>query len=178
MGYGVTGKNVARAAKFGNISHVIIEMNPETVRKELDKGEIIYFGDAAQIEVLDHANIEEALTLVITVPYSSDTRRIVSIARKLNPHLHIIVRTRFLNDMKSLHELGADEIIPEEFETSVEIFTRVLAKHLVPKSEIEKLVAKIREDEYEMFRKLSINDTDYSKLRVNIPEFPDSSDKD
>ncbi len=47
--------------------------------------------------------------------------------------------------MKPLYELGANEVIPEEFETSVEIFTRVLAKYLIPKAEIEGLVAEIRQ---------------------------------
>lgn len=177
VGYGVNGKNVARAAKFADIPHVIIEMNPDTVRKELDKGEIIHFGDAAQIEVLHHANIEEAMILVVTVPYSSDTRRIVSIARRLNPDIHIIIRTRFLGDVKALQELGANEIIPEEFETSVEIFTRVLAKYLVPRDKIDELVARIREDEYEMFRTLSINDIGYSKLHVDIPVPPPEDNK-
>ena len=52
--------------------------------------------------------------------------------------------------MKPLSALGADEVIPEEFETSVEIFTRVLTKYLVPRENIEKLVAEIRADGYEI----------------------------
>jgi len=43
-------------------------------------------------------------------------------------------------------------VIPEEFETSVEIFSRVLGKYFIPKEEIEKLTSEIRSDGYEMFR--------------------------
>ncbi len=80
--------------------------------------------------------------------------------------------------MKHLYELGANEVIPEEFETSVEIFTRVLAKYLIPKDEIEALVAEIRSDGYEMFRslskvsaslfdlKLQLHDVDISTFRI------------
>lgn len=156
IGYGVNGRNVARAAKFAKIPHIIIEMNPETVREHLVKGEIIHFGDATQEVVLNHANLPEAKVLVVTVPNPSDSRRITVLARQLNPNLHIIVRTRLLNDMRTLHDLGADQVIPEEFETSIEIFTRVLSKFQIPHDAIEDFVEKVRFDNYEMFRSLSL----------------------
>jgi CPA2 family monovalent cation:H+ antiporter-2 len=170
VGYGVNGKNVARAAKYAKIPHVIIELNPDTVRKEREEGEIIYFGDATQEEVLSHANVEEAEIIVVTIPTVSDAKRIIQTARRLNPHIHIIIRTRLVSDMKTMYDLGADEVIPEEFETSVEIFTRVLAKYLIPKDEIERLVAEIRSDGYNVFRSLSIDKPDQESLAETIPE--------
>ncbi len=169
VGYGINGKNVARAAKYANIPHDIIEMNPETVKTEQDKGESIYYGDATQREILEHAHIKNALILVVTIPSPADARSITALARRLNPNVHIIIRTRFIQDIKKLYELGADEVIPEEFETSIEIFTRVLAKYLIPKDEIEKLVAQVRSDGYQMFRKLSIRDDTYTSLKVTVP---------
>lgn len=170
IGYGVNGKNVARAAKYASIPHVIIELNPETVKTELDKGETIFYGDSTQKEILDHAGIKKALILVVTIPGPNDARAITSLARSLNPNIHIIIRTRFIQDMETLFNLGADEVIPEEFETSVEIFTRVLAKYLVPREEIEKLVNQVRSDGYEVFRSLSISDGNYANLKVTTPQ--------
>ena len=66
--------------------------------------------------------------------------------------------------MQPLLQLGADEIIPEEFETSVEIFTRVLAKYLVPRESIERFVAEIRATGYEMFRTLRTTSASLSDL--------------
>jgi CPA2 family monovalent cation:H+ antiporter-2 len=88
----------------------------------------------------------------------------------MNPHVHIIIRTRYVNEMADLYKLGADEVIPEEFETSIEIFTRVMAKYLIPHKEIEKLVSQVRSDGYELFRSLSISDTNYGSLAVKVPE--------
>jgi len=170
VGYGINGKNVARAAKFAKIPHVIIEINPDTVRKERQSGEIIHFGDAAQEEVLSHATLEDAMILVITIPFTGDTKRIVRAARRMNPHVHIIVRTKFLDDMNDYYDLGADEVIPEEFETSIEIFTRVLSKYLIPHEEIEKLVSEVRADGYKMFRKLSVAENYNDGLTVSVPE--------
>ena len=72
--------------------------------------------------------------------------------------------------MKDLFDLGADEVIPEEFETSVEIFTRVLAKFLIPHDKIEKLVAEIRSDGYQVFRSLSNAGMQQTYLSVKVPE--------
>ena len=77
----------------------------------------------------------------------------------MNPNVCIITRVRDLQEMKYLNDLGADEIIPEEYETSVEIFFRVLRKYLVPQEDIEKLVNDLRANGYLMMRKLSV-DTD------------------
>jgi CPA2 family monovalent cation:H+ antiporter-2 len=126
IGYAVNGRNLARAAKTGGIPHVIIEMNPETVRRERKSGEPIFYGDATQEEILIHANINEARIVVVVINDPAAVRRITTLAHRLNPKAHIIVRTRYINELQSLFELGADDVVPEEFETSVEIFTLVL----------------------------------------------------
>jgi len=168
IGFGLNGRNVARAASIAGIPYAIIEMNPETVRSEQAKGEPIYYGDSTQETVLQNANIKDARIVVTAINDPIATRRITEITRRLNPKVHLIVRTPYLQEMKSLYELGADEVIPEEFETSVEIFTRVLAKYLIPRDEIEKLVAEIRADGYEMFRSISKASASLSDLKLQL----------
>lgn len=155
IGFGVNGRNVARAAKNSGIPYVIIETNPETVKTEQATGEPIYFGDATNETVLRHANVRNGRIVVVAINDPAAIRRIIEGVRRINPVIHLIVRTRFIQDMQDLYKLGADEVIPEEFETSVEIFTRVLMKYLIPRDEIEKMIAAIRSDGYEMFRSLS-----------------------
>ncbi len=170
IGFGVNGKNVARAARLSGIPYAVIEMNPETVRSEQAQGEPIYYGDSTQEVILQHANIKNARIVVIAINDPASTRRITEIIRRLNPKVHLIVRSRYLQEMKPLYELGANEVIPEEFETSVEIFTRVLAKYLIPRDEIEALVAEIRSDGYEMFRSLSKETSSLSDLHLQLPD--------
>ncbi len=170
IGFGVNGRNVARAARLSDIPYAIIEMNPETVRSEQAQGEPIYYGDSTQEVVLQHASIKDARIVVIAINDPSSTRRITKIIRRLNPKVHLIVRSRYLQEMKPLYELGANEVIPEEFETSVEIFTRVLAKYLIPRDEIEVLVAEIRSDSYDMFRTLSKEPSSFSDLHFQLPD--------
>lgn len=170
IGFGMNGRNLARAARAAGIQYVIIEMNPETVRNVQASGESIYYGDATHEAVLDHANIGRAKVVVVAISDPAATRRITETVRRLNPYAYIITRTRYLSEMKPLYGLGADEVIPEEFETSIEIFTRVLMKYLIPSNEIEGFVAEIRSDGYEMLRSLAREKASFSDLKLHIPD--------
>ena len=60
-------------------------------------------------------------------------------------------------------------MIPEEFETSVEIFSRVLGKYLVPRTEIEKMIVEVRSHGYDMFRNVELEPGKISDLRRYLP---------
>lgn len=164
VGFGFSGRTVSKAAKTAGIPYIIVEANPETVKQEKQKGENIHYGDATFEAVLEHAGIKSARVLTIGILDSAATGKIVEIAKKLNPNICIIAKVRDLQEMKRLNALGADEIIPEEYETSVEIFVRLLEKYLVPREDIEKLVNDVRADGYRMLRKLSGNTCGDSEL--------------
>ena len=170
VGFGINGRNVARAARVAGIPYVIIEMNPDTVLSERSKDELIFYGDATQEAVLKHVNINDARVMVVGISDPMATRRIISTARRLSPKLHMITRTRYLQEMRPLYELGADEVVPQEFETSVEIFVRVLKKYLIPKDTIETFMAEVRADGYEMFRNLSRESNDFCDLKLNLSD--------
>jgi hypothetical protein len=92
----------------------------KVVTRALDR-EPIFFGDGTRGEVLERIGIQRARC------WCSRSRRIRrrsadSVARHLNPKVHIVARTRYVSDMEELYALGANEVVPEEFETSLEIF--------------------------------------------------------
>jgi CPA2 family monovalent cation:H+ antiporter-2 len=168
VGFGVNGRNLARAAKVAGIPYAVIEMNPDTVRSEQAKGEPICYGDATNEPILRHANLDRARIVVVAINDPTGTRRIIEAVRRLNRTVHLIVRTRYLQEMNSLYQLGADEVIPEEFETSVEIFTRVLTRYFIPTDEIEKLTAEARANGYRMLRSSPKVSASLSDLRVRL----------
>ncbi|MFW5490604.1 MAG: cation:proton antiporter [Desulfovibrio sp.] len=150
VGFGVGGRHLARTARQAGIDYVILETNPDTVREAAAAGEPILYGDAAYEDVLRHVGAEKARALVIVISEPASVRRITDTARSINPCLHIVARTRFLSEIGPLKELGANDIVPEELETSVEIFARVLAKYLIPRQDIERMVADVRNREYSL----------------------------
>lgn len=157
VGFGFSGKTISTAAKAAGIPYVIVETNPDIVKEEKMKGERISYGDATFGAVLEHAGIKNARVLITGISDAAATRKIVQTAKELNPNVCIIAKVRDLQEMKHLNALGADEIIPEEYETSVEIFVRLLEKYLVPQESIDKLVNDVRANGYRMLRKLSVD---------------------
>lgn len=154
VGFGISGKHLAHVAHESGIPYTILEMNPETVRRYRDK-EPISHGDATQPVVLEHLGVEKARVLAIIISDPAAVRAITIEARKLNPNLHIVARTRFVTEVGPLHNMGADEVIAEEFETSIEVFSHVLSQYLVPRQDIDAFAAHLREANYRMIRRMS-----------------------
>jgi CPA2 family monovalent cation:H+ antiporter-2 len=169
VGFGLNGKNVAKAAKSVGIPYIISELNTETIRKFKSDGEPIIYGDAIQPEVLKSLSVHKAKVIVIAISDIVATRRIISNIRAISNTVHVIVRTRFITEVEENLKLGADEVIPEEFETSVEIFTRVLNQYLIPQKQIKQFIREIRSDNYEMLRGVLKR----NPLQKITEEFPD-----
>lgn len=170
VGFGISGKNVARSCKLAGIPYTILEMNPDTVKEQKKQGEPIQFGDATHLSILEHLHIHDAKALTVLVNDPIAARRIVQIARNANPSLYIIVRARYVQEMSLMNKLGADEAIPDEFGTSVEIFSRVLRQYHVPDEEINAFVTEIRADGYEMLRNNHQIQTKLSEIKLNLSD--------
>ncbi len=170
IGYGVGGKLLTRAAREAGIRYVILEMNPDTVRHHAAAGEPIFHGDATHPAMLQHLGIRTARVLAIVISDPAAVRGITEVARHMNKHIHIMVRTRFLGEVAALKNLGASDVIPEEFETSIEIFTRVLSRYLIPRSEIERFVHEVRAENYEMLRKVELQGASIAALQKQMPD--------
>jgi CPA2 family monovalent cation:H+ antiporter-2 len=151
-GYGLNGRNLAHVLKEAGISYFIIELNPVTVREASAAGEVILFGNVSSRTILEEAAVKRAKGIVFAISDPFTTRIGVKAARGLNPDLFILVRTRYITEIDELLKLGADEVIPEEFETSIEIFTRVLERYHVPRNLVNAQVKVLRGECYGMLR--------------------------
>lgn len=148
LGFGSGGRHLAKAAKLAGIPYVILEMNPDTVRHEAQKGEPIVFGDASKPGVLQHMGVREAKAMAVVISDASAARQAVGIARSENPAIYIVARTRFNTEIGALLDLGANDVIAEEFEASLAVFTRVMAKFMLPRDDIEQMAQDIRREGY------------------------------
>jgi CPA2 family monovalent cation:H+ antiporter-2 len=153
-GYGISGKSVAQAATLAGIPYMVIELNPEIIKKERSSYRPNFiFGDAVQKEVLEHAGIRNARTLVVVVSEEEAIPRIIHTARQISPTIHNLARTRHVRDARYLLDLGADEVISEEFEAALEIFTRALQRYQLPDAEIARIIERSKTVGNAMFSK-------------------------
>lgn len=154
-GMGLNGKNLARVLKNTAINYVIIDLNFQKIKKAKNGGDAnTIWGDASNVEILRRAGVEKARVMVIAISDRFLTKSCLSNAKTLNPKLHVIVRTKYLADIEELLALGADDVIPEEFETSIQIFSRVLKMFHIPNSIVLAQGNIIRNQSYGILREV------------------------
>lgn len=169
IGYGVNGINLARVADHANIPYVIIESEIDIVRREKQDGKPIIFGDASEEHTLNLVCLKNARIVVIAISDSITTKKIISCIRVISHSVHIIVRTQYMERIDEYIELGADEVVSEKFETSIEIFSRVLHNYLIPVHRLDNLVNTIRADNYKSLQSVKKLSTVMS--RTQLPDF-------
>ena len=160
--------NLAAMIKKMELPFTSVVFDPDLARKQIEKGDLAVYGDAVNEPVLRKAYIHTAEMVIVSVGDLIKAMAIVEKVRTLNQHAYIIVRSKHVTDVEELYRLGANQVIPEEFETAIDFFERILGKYLIPRMEIEKSVARIREDNYGIFRDREMVDG-YSLLK-DIPD--------
>jgi len=125
IGYGINGSNLAKTAKKVNIPYLIIELDPDLIKKLKAENEPVIFGDASNETILQHVHIHKARVVVIAISDQNIIDDILKRIREISSTIHIIVRTRDTENIEDIFNTGANEVVPEEFETSVLIFTSV-----------------------------------------------------
>lgn len=151
-------RNLATMAKYVDMQSISIIMDPGIAEEMRQKGKLAIYGDAMNEPVLKKANVDTAEIIVISVGNRIASLGIIEAIRKLNMHAEIIVRTKNIFDIEDLYEVGATEVIPEEFETAIAMFEQILLKRLVPQRDINKLLTKIKGDHYGLMMQESQSD--------------------
>lgn len=151
-GYGLNGRNLVKVLKETGIPYIILELNPDTVRQVKADGENILYGDITKRDILLRAGIKKAKVFVYAISDPQSTRMSLAMAKGLNPAVYTIVRTRYVTEIEELIKLRADSVIPEEFETSLQIFSKVLGEYHLPVNIVLRQINIIRQGGYQMLR--------------------------
>jgi len=156
-GYGLVGRNLSRVLLETGTPFVVVDLDGERIKQAIAKKMEALYGDSTHRDTLFGAGVKRARMIVFSISDFFAMVQGVRLARKLNPEIYILVRTRLASQVDELRAAGANQVIPEEFETSVEIFSRVLREFRIPNNVIEQQVELIRLEGYSMFRGLSLN---------------------
>jgi CPA2 family monovalent cation:H+ antiporter-2 len=127
VGYGPTGRTVARLLKENGIQPTVIELNIDTVRGLRQEGMSAVYGDARDPNTLVAAGIRHASTLIVS---GADTGapEMIRAARELNPNQHIFVRGAYLRDVPKLRSAGAEHVFSGEGEVAMAMTEAVLRR--------------------------------------------------
>ncbi len=151
-GFGLNGRNLARVLRSVRVPHVIVDLNADALATEAAAGSTTLVGDITRELILKQAGVTRARVLVLAISDPTATRQACRVARALSADVHIIVRTRQVAEIDGLFTVGANQVIPEEFETSIEIFTAVLRDYHVPGNVIDAQIRLLRQERYSLLR--------------------------
>ena len=126
IGFGINGQNVAAVLHATNISYSVLEIEREVVKVMKRKGEPIFYGDCTEKKALIRAGIDHARAVVLGISDATAIRNSIAMIREINKKAFIIVRARTLDDVAALYKAGADVVVTEKFETSIQIFSLLL----------------------------------------------------
>ena len=158
VGLGRVGKQMTKACNQFNVPILAVDMNPIVVEQQQELGVPIIYGNASNESVLKELRVTSAQCIVISASTYEGTLKTIDTARRLNPDIHIIVRTKYLKNIEEVIDAGADEVIPKEFETSILMFTRIMDYYQKDMDEIADAVNNLRSDNYDAFRSVSSED--------------------
>lgn len=145
-GHGRVGKQITRLLAMANLPFLVVDFDKNIINELQMLGVNAVFGDPTEIEVLDTAEIDKAVVLVIAVPDRQSQEIILMNARQLNPRIKIICRSHEIGGAKRLYELGAQVVVEPEFEAGLSLGHRVLDLLAIDKPAITRYLKKLREE--------------------------------
>jgi len=128
VGYGRVGRRIADALIERGLSVVVAEQNRELVEKLREHGVPAVSGDASDPAVLIQAHIARARMLVIATPDTFSVRRIIEIARMINPGVETVVRTHSEEEAVLLQTENAGKVFMGEHELALSMTRHVLER--------------------------------------------------
>jgi K+:H+ antiporter len=126
VGYGRVGRRIGEALTANGISFVVAEENREIVEKLRESGVPAVSGDASEPTVLIQAHVHRARMLVIATPDTLDVRRMIEIARTVNPRIETVVRTHSEEEALLLEKENAGKVFLGEHELAIAMTRYVL----------------------------------------------------
>jgi K+:H+ antiporter len=143
-GYGHSARCLARALRRTGVPFIIVTLSPTGATEAENDGFRVLLGDYSRGVVLGLAGVDRARLLVVADDVAEMATRVTAVARQRNPLLRIFLRTHSVDELSALLTHGADDVLVDELEIGIELFTRVLEEWQTPEGEIEDLIANVR----------------------------------
>jgi monovalent cation:H+ antiporter-2, CPA2 family len=126
IGYGPTGRTVARLLRENSVQPTVVDLNIETVRELRAQGIDAVFGDATRPDTLAGAGVASAGTMILTSAGMANSTEVIRASKALNPSIRILARGAYLRDLEGLHQAGADTVYAGEGEVALAFIEDIL----------------------------------------------------
>ncbi|NYH10731.1 cation:proton antiporter [Pseudomonas moraviensis] len=149
-GYGRVGQSIGRFMRNAGQSYVALDNDPVRIQEAATAERDVHYGDSTRGDLLTAVGLLRARLLVIAVDQADVALRILKEARRLNPTVPILVRTRDDSQSAELKAAGASEVVPELLESSLMLGSHALILLGFPAHRVQEKVDQVRIDRYRL----------------------------
>jgi CPA2 family monovalent cation:H+ antiporter-2 len=153
-GFGRAGKMVAKLLTAKRIHFIVVEADAKRAKEGKAEGFPVYHGDPTRRETLNSANVGLAAAVIVTIPEDVYMKKAVRNIHKHYPDVPIVVRAEDLRNAQSLKKIGATLIVPEKYESGLQLAGALLRAVGVTEVEISRLKNYFRMNNYELAKEL------------------------
>ena len=147
-GFGRVGKMVAKVLEAENIHYIVIDINDDYVKEERSNGYPIFKGDISHLDTLKAAGLDRALTVIIAINNEVTLKKALKVVATNFPEVAVVARSQDLKNASDLYELGATMIVPEVYETGLQLGGAVLKAVGISEYEISRIKNQLRSGNY------------------------------
>lgn len=152
-GYGRVGQSIGRFLHNAQQTYIALDNDPVRVQEAAAGESSVHYGDSRRGELLAAVGLERARLLVIAVDQTDIALLILKEARRFNPSVPILVRTRDDSQWAELKAAGANEVVPELLESSLMLASHALIMLGLPAHQVQERVDQVRHDRYSLLHR-------------------------
>lgn len=135
-GFGRVGSSLGRALEAFSLPYVVIDRDPDIIRRLQIRGTACLYGNASHRELLMKVGAADASLIIVALPEIEPAVLAVRRIRDLNSKVPILARAHGLAEAERLGAVGATEVIQPEAEASATLIRHALTWFGVPKDRI------------------------------------------
>jgi monovalent cation:H+ antiporter-2, CPA2 family len=157
VGCGRVGRHIAETLGRLKIPRLVVEADPARLDKLRELAVPVLYGDASSSEILDHAGLDRARAIVITLPDDAAALAVAATVKKDAPDLKIVARASTWDGARRLKAAGVDDVVRPELEGGIEIVRRTLLDLDLPMNDVQQYVDVVRQDGMEESERPSVS---------------------
>jgi len=129
IGYGEAVQIAADVLRNADETVLVLDISPSLVTEATNRGHHAMLGDATQSEILEHAGLPAAQSVVLAIPDPNASRIIISQCKVMAPDVPVVARVRYHVTCGEMSVLGADVLIDEELKVGEHLGEATLRYH-------------------------------------------------
>ncbi|MEM7692829.1 MAG: cation:proton antiporter [Pseudomonadota bacterium] len=145
-GFGRIGRAIGDLLDERKVPYVALDLDPHDVSRWRQRGKNVHYGDVRRADVLRDANAAGALAIVLTMDKPAANAAVLEVLRREGIEVPVVVRARDVQNAKELFGLGAQEVVMEAFEASLQMGEETLVAIGYPREAAHSVVAEVRLD--------------------------------